>query len=224
MTSRIADIIKVADKKCLALTEQEPEANTISHRNMRMLWTICQGLVGRPKPLKPTVPLIIEEGIAKYGEDVFPMTSTIYNDYPDIPRIWREAYVSIRDMQSVDPMSRKDLDKVDTSIMSEGDRYNFLEIRRLLEETEQQNAAMRAIVRRKGPDEESPRLDAIVDGLNIWMDRMDRLGFGLDEVSLHVTGRTRPGTIIMDADLFKDIKNFVDEQLQARKSRRSTDG
>ena len=108
--------------------------------------------------------------------------------------------------------------------MSEGDRYNFLEIRRLLEETEQQNAALRAIVRRKGPDEESPRLDAIVDGLNIWVDRMDRLGFGLDDVSLHVTGRTRPGTIIMDADLFKDIKNFVDEQLQARKSRRSTDG
>lgn len=223
MTSRIADIIKVADKKCHALTQQEPAENTISHRNMRMLWTICQGLVGRPKPLKPTVPLIIEEGIAKYGED-FPMTSTIYNDYPDIPRIWREAYVSIRDMQSVDPMSRRDLDKVDTSIMSEGDRYNFLEIRRLLEETEQQNTALRTIVHRKGPDEESPRLDAIVDGLNVWVDRMDRLGFGLDEVSLHVTNKTRPGTIIMDADLLRDIKNFVDEQLQSRKSRRSTDG
>ncbi|ASR08886.1 hypothetical protein CHY08_18285 [Rhizobium leguminosarum bv. viciae] len=224
MTSRIADIIKVADKKCLVLTQHEAAENIISHRNLRMLWTICQGLVHRPKPLKPTVPLIIEEGIAKYGEDIFPMRSTIYNDYPDIPRIWREAYMSIMDMQSVDPMSRKDLDKVDTSIMSEGDRYNFLEIRRLLEETEQQNAALRAIVHRKSPDEESPRLDAIVDGLNIWVDRMDRLGFGLDELSLHVTGKTRPGTIIMDADLFKDIKNFVDDQLRSRKSRRSTDG
>lgn len=96
MTSRIADIIKVANKKCLMLTQNEPEENTISHRNLRMLWTICQGLVHRPKPMKPTVPLIIEEGIAKYGEDIFPMTSTIYNDYPDIPRIWREAYNSIR--------------------------------------------------------------------------------------------------------------------------------
>jgi len=224
MTSRITNIIKVADKKCLSLIQQEPEGNTISHRNMRMLWTICQGLVSRPKPLKPTVPLIIEEGIAKYGEEIFPMRSTIYNDYPDIPRIWREAHVSIMDIKSIDPMSRKDVDKIDTSIMSEGDRHNFLEIRRLLEETEQQNAALRAIVRRAGPDEESPRLDAIVDGLNVWVDRMDRLGFGLDEVSLHVTGKTRPGTIIMAADLFKDIKTYVDDQLQSRKSRRSTDG
>jgi deoxyhypusine synthase len=53
---------------------------------------------------------------------------------------------------------------------------------------------------------------------------MDRLGFGLDAVSLHVTGTTRLGTIIMDADLFKDIKDFVDDQLQSRKSQRSTDG
>ncbi|MDH0869822.1 hypothetical protein [Agrobacterium pusense] len=217
--SRIANILGVANKKCLALTENVPEGHTISHQNLRMIWTICQGLVDRPTPIKPKVPIIIQEGVTKYG-DIFPMKSTIYNDYPDIPRIWREAFLSIMNIQSPDPKSRRDIDQVDTSIMNEGDRFNFLELRRHLQEAEQQNVVLRKMHHRMRPDFDNEKLDAIVDGLGVWIDRMDRLGFGLDEISLHVTGKTRPGTIIMDADLFKAIKLFVDEQQRLRKSRR----
>lgn len=219
MMSRIANILGVANKKCLALTENVPEGHTISHQNLRMIWTICQGLVDRPTPIKPKVPIIIQEGVTKYG-DIFPMKSTIYNDYPDIPRIWREAFLSIMNIQSPDPKSRRDIDQVDTSIMNEGDRFNFLELRRHLQEAEQQNVVLRKMHHRMRPDFDNEKLDAIVDGLGVWIDRMDRLGFGLDEISLHVTGKTRPGTIIMDADLFKAIKLFVDEQQRLRKSRR----
>lgn len=86
-------------------------------------------------------------------------------------------------MQSVDRILRKDLDKVDTTIMSEWDRYNFLEVRRLRKLNNRSLLCARSSMA-KAPDNDSPQLDAIVDGLNVWVDRMDRLGFGLDELSM----------------------------------------
>lgn len=48
-------------------------------------------------------------------------------------------------------------------------------------------------------------------------------GFDLDDFGLKVTSRVRPGTLIMDAELFNELRTLTDDYELARKTRAAKD-
>ncbi|MDL2403942.1 hypothetical protein [Rhizobium mayense] len=209
MTSRKAQILKWASDRTEELTETKVGRDPQYRQNCISIARVCLSLLDQKTPIKPTVPAIIEAG--GLIDPNFRAASTIYNEYADFVRIWREAYQQIMNIGGepglgLEQLLARDLDLTD---LDEGtaSRVRHICVRSL--ELLQRYNALKEIITQTVPvdlDEGPEMEDSLIDDLLHWIQKVPTWGFDYNEYGLQVSRTTTAGTLIMDADLFEGLK------------------
>ncbi|NTG08834.1 hypothetical protein [Rhizobium rhizogenes] len=212
MTSRSKKILQWAQERTADLIEARRGDDPQVIENCKSIAAVCSILLDRKTPRKPTVPTIAETG-GLHNPD-FIAVSTIYNQYADVVRVWREAYHQIMNTTVEEGLGLEELlvRDLDLSDLDEGTAARVQHICARSLELLQRYNALKEIVTKNVPVEldEAPELDDdLLDALRQWLERVPSWGFDYDDYGLQVSRATSAGTLIMDAELFEGLKILV---------------
>ena len=219
MKSRKAPIVAAADTKSVQLIESVGEDRPRFRSNLEAIHQICRSLVTRKTPISPTAGLIAEEGLLTDPD--FPSTQTIYNSYGQMTRIWRRAYLDLRNVNAPDPLTASQVFNVDVSPFDEGAKAIIAELQRHMKELIQRNNALKDIIYREVPVYADGVPTEITDALKelaAWLDLMQGSAFYRDG-GLFVARTTPVGTIVMGARQFASLRRMTAMDEAAKRSK-----
>ncbi len=219
--SRRAKIIALANQKS-AILIREAEDRPRRIENLERITAICQALVQRATPIRPTAKSVAEEG--KNKTSLFPAEQTIFNSYPTIIQIWRKAYADILNIDAPDPIRPEALDEIDPSQFESGSRAVMEALICQVREVTRRNNALKQLISESIPtpaDNIPSDADGTMKRLAAWIARMVDSSFDLDGHGLKVTSRSRPGTVVMESELFNELRTLTDDYEVTRRARRA---
>lgn len=217
--SRKGKIIAVANQFSAVLI-RAAEGRPRTAENLERIRAVCQALVQRATPLRPTAKTVSEEG--RNRNPTFPAEQTIFNTYPEMVQTWRRAYEDILNIDAPDPVNLDELEKIDPSLYEVGSRAVIEVLVCQVREVTRRNNALKQLISESVPtpsDDLPSNADGVMSDLSAWLARMADSGFDLDDFGLKVTSRVRPGTLVMDAVLFNELKTLTDDYELSRKAR-----
>lgn len=217
--SRKGKIIAVANQVS-AMLIREAEGRPRAAENLERIRAVCQALVQRATPLRPTARTVSEEG--RNRSPSFPAGQTIFNTYPEMIQTWRRAYEDILNIDAPDPVDLDGLEKIDPGRYEVGSRVVIEALVCQVREVTRRNNALKQLISECVPtpaDDLPAKADGVMSALSDWLGRMTESGFDLDDFGLKVTSRVRPGTLIMEAELFNELRTLTDDFELARKTR-----
>lgn len=217
--SRKGKIIAVANQVAEMLI-REAEGRPRAVQNLQQISAICQAMVQRATPLRPTANAVAEEGRNKNPS--FPAAQTLFNVYPEMLQTWRRAHDDILNIDAPDPIGSSELDKIDPGKFEPGSRAVVEALVCQVREVTRRNNALKQLISESVPtpaDDLPPNADRVMEWLSAWLEKMADSVFELDDIGLKVSSRCRPGTLVMDAELFNELRTLVDDYALARKTR-----
>lgn len=217
--SRKAKIIALANQKSTFLI-REAEDRPRTAENLERIRAVCQALVQRATPIRPTAKLVAEEG--KNKTPLFPAAQTIFNSYSGIIEIWRKAYTDIMNIDAPDPIRLEALDEIDPSQFESGSQAVMEALICQVREVTRRNNALKQLISESIPtpaDNIPGDADGTMQRLAAWILRMLDSSFDLDDYGLKVTSRSRPGTVVMESELFNELRTLTGDYELARRAR-----
>ncbi len=217
--SRKAKIIALANQKSAFLIREADDGSRRAE-NLEHIAAICQAFVQRAPPIRPSAKAVSEEG--KNKTSLFPAEQTIFNSYPEIIQIWRKAYADIMNIDAPEPIPLEALDEIDPSQFEPGSQAVMEALICQVREVTRRNNALKQLISESIPtpaDSIPGDAAGTMKRLSGWLSRMLDSSFSLDDQGLKVTSRSRPGTIVMESELFNELRTLADDYEVTRRAR-----
>lgn len=228
MVTRKAAIIQLAEANSARAIENVPARLRVRRHNLQKVQIVCQSLLTRRKPIRPTADEVAEIGATnKFGFDSFPSRQTIYNEYSEMLGYWRQAYDDIENLEASLCVSDDALIAFDPSDLDAGSAEVVRGLQRLAGELRRSNHALKQIITKNiavDLDQLSPHDEAVLDDLAYWVSTAKADGFELAESGLLVSVRTKPGTVIMDRSLWNGLQRMIESYQAALNARNANKG
>lgn len=224
MTSRRASIIAIANTESRLEMDARSKSPEIV-ANLEAIRVICEQLVMKPHPCRPTAPLVAEIGAIRRVS--FPGKQTLWNSYRKMLQLWRRAYVSILDIDAIGLGRDDDLDKIDVTKFDVGARGLIQDLIVRLKEMRRQRDGFAASLSKVVPTPAGSlpqNADQAVRKLKAWTEKMRSGVFDLDDIGLRVSRKTATRTVIMEADTFNELCTLLDDYIVMSKTRKSQAG
>jgi hypothetical protein len=216
--SRRATILEIAQSEATSIV-QRYAVGSAERKHTEAVGVICYKLVAHLPPVKPSVPLVVEEGKVKMSD--FPAVQTIYNQkfLKEMVGVWRKAYNSLTTMETP-VLDEADALRKTAPDLEPGPRALVERVLRRQDELVTRCNALKRIIDELSRVHASGKIKdhrQTIDGLGEWLEKTRNSPFFGDPFALRVSRGTPINTRVMSMDLFNDLEGMVTAlQQQAR--------
>jgi len=219
MNRKLAAIVDDATARSTMLIQAIPVSNVLKRANSERIAELCKELVSARPACDPVTPRVCELGEARYTR--FRKPQTLLNAYGPLLKIWREAFQKLVSASAPMPVKGGNglaLSEADLRSLDFGTKARVVEALAALKESKLENDRLKTIIREGIPapghapmvPTEPPIATADMRAIQGWLSSLESSASGLDvaAVGLRFSRNSRPGTIVMPADVLAALRKI----------------